>query len=371
LRRLLLLVALLVCCDAPPASTAGGALIGPETQHELEAVLQKKADAIRRQDLAAFQSTIDVSRAAFRRCWQEAFDEAGRGSVPFGTLGTKILKIEPYLDSYVRAYVQDDAASVSRRYFRRSGATWILTEPRDEELGDERVKSVDGLDVAYWAIDEDISGAIASEGTATRTFLEQYEPASTRRGFALRIYPTRAATPPQACRSIGLSLINIPNDPYIRIFAVWLAPSLDAVSDDTRALFRHEGLHWVQDQFIPGIAVRMDWWLVEGWPDYIANAARPGTGNLICSGKAPPLSELRRGALDDPSTLPELTSQYYSYAHSMVEYLYSRFGAGSYWAFMTAFKTSMDPDTVYPQVVHESADRFYADWLSWAKTKYC
>jgi hypothetical protein len=55
----------------------------------------------------------------------------------------------------------------------------------------------------------------------------------------------------------------------------------------------------------------------------------------------------------------------------MVEYLYAGFGADSYWQFMTAFKSTMDPATVYPEVVHESADRFYADWLAWAKRKYC
>jgi hypothetical protein len=375
LRRLfvLLLVLALSACEpavSRPPESSGRALIGPDTQRELEAVLQRKADAIRRQDLAAFQSTIDLSRAAFRRCWMEAFDESGRGAIPFGALGTRIVKVEPYLDSYVRAYVQDDPGSISRRYFRREGGTWLLSEPRDDELGGARSKTVDGLDIAYWGIDENIVDAIANEGVATRAFLAQFERGPTRQPFAFRVYPTRSATPPQACRAAGTTPLN-PADPFIRIFSVWLAPSLTAVSEDTRALLRHEGLHWVQDQFIQGIAVRLDWWLVEGWPDYVANAPRPNTGALICAGRTPPLSELRRGALDDPSTPTELSGQYYSYAHSMVEYLYARFGADSYWAFMSAFKSTMNIDVVYPDVVHESADQFYADWLAWARKKYC
>lgn len=375
MRRWLFVLALFVlaACEAAPAAptTAGRIVIGPETQRELESVLQKKADAVRRQDLGAFQSTIDLTRASFRRCWQQAFDEAGRGSAQFGTFGTKIVKLEPYLDTYVRAYVQDDATAISRRYFRREGTNWLLTEPREEELGGMRTKTVSGLDLAYWGIDEDISDAIASEGLATRTFLAEQLRGPARDPFAIRVYPTRGATPPQACRAVGQTPLNAAADPYIRVFAVWLAPSLTALSDETRALFRHEGLHWVQEQFIPGIAVRLDWWLLEGWPDYVAQAPRPGTGQLVCAGRTPPLSELRRGALDDPSTPTELASQYYVYAHSMVEYLYVRFGPDAYWGFMTAYQSTMNIDVIYPDVIHETADQFYADWLAWAKKKYC
>ena len=339
-------------------------------QRELEAVLQRKADAIRRHDLAAFESTIDLSRGEFGRCWLEAFDEAARGSAPFGTLGTKIVKLEPYLGTYVRAYVQDDETSISRRYFRRDGATWLLTEPRDGELGDERTKTVDGLDVAYWSIDEDISDTVAAEAVATRRFVTELQQAPARDPFALRIYPTRGTMPAQSCRTAGVALVNA-NDPYIRIFSMWLAPSLDALSADTRALFRHEGLHWIQEQFSPGIALRLDWWLMEGWPDYVANAARPNTAALLCAGRAPTLSDLRRGATSDPKAPSELASQFYAYAHNMVEFLYARFGPDAYWSFMTQYASTMNADVVYPSVVRESAAQFYADWLAWATQRYC
>ena len=379
MRALWLLLALLLvaACEVAPAQSSPTVServnIGPDTQRELEAVLQKKSDAIRRQDLSGFQATIDLTRAAFRRCWLEAFDEFSRGSIPFGTLGTKIVKLEPYLDGYVRAYVVDDSTSVSRRYFRRSGGSWVLTEPRDEELGGERAKTVDGLELSYWGIDEDIVGLLADEAIATRTFLTQQLRTAAQTSFAVRFYPTRESAQQQVgCRTAGSHLVNDPRDPFLRIFIVALAPSLQQVSDDTRALVRHEGLHWVQDQFIPGISARMDWWLTEGWPDYVANAPRPGTGQLICSGRTPALADLRRGApQDDPNSPPELASQYYSYAHSMVEYLYAHFGADAYWSFMTAFKATTNPEVVYPQVVKQTADAYYADWLAWAKKKYC
>ena len=371
------LALLLAGCQAAPVPSSPAVTdqvsIGPDTQRQLEAVLQRKSDSIRRQDLTGFQSTIDLSRAAFRRCWLEAFDEFSRGSIPFGTLGTKIVKLEPYRDTYIRAYVQDDQTSVSRRYFRKNGASWVLTEPRDEELGGDRTKTVDGLEISYWGIDEDIIGLLADEAIATRTFLAHQLRTPAQTSFALRFYPTRESAQQQVgCRTAGTHLVNDPRDPYLRIFVTALAPSLLQVSDDTRAVVRHEGLHWVQDQFIPGIGARMDWWLTEGWPDYVGNASRPGTGQLICSGRTPALADLRRGApQDDPNSPPELASQYYSYAHSMVEYLYTRFGADAYWSFMTAFKATMNVDVVYPQVVQESADAYYADWLVWAKKKYC
>ena len=73
MRALWLLLALLLvaACEVAPAQSSPTVServnIGPDTQRELEAVLQKKSDAIRRQDLSGFQATIDLTRAAFRR----------------------------------------------------------------------------------------------------------------------------------------------------------------------------------------------------------------------------------------------------------------------------------------------------------------
>lgn len=376
---LAVLAIVLAACTAATPTSPPGQSTGPEkvavtaeTKAELEAVLQKKADAVRRQDLSAFQSTIDLSRGTFRRCWTESFEQAGRGNAPAWTSATRIVKVEPYGDFYVRAYVEEGVLGVGRRYFRRDGGTWILSEPRDEELGGEKTKTVEGLALSYWGIDEDIIDVLGKEGLATRSFLMQRVRGQTRTPFALRFFPTRQSAGLQAsCRTLGSSQINDPRDPYLRFFGVYLNPALNDVSEDMRATFKHEGLHWLQDQFIAGITARLDWWLVEGWPDYVSGFPRPNTRSLICGGSLPTFKQLVDGPSNEPGAAPELTSQYYSYAHSMVEYLEVTFGVDAYWNLMTIYKAGVDPKENYPQVLKVTPEKFFADWQTWAKKKYC
>jgi hypothetical protein len=382
IRRSLLGLAVLAVLVAACAPTAGPqpspgpekVTISAETQGELEAVLRKKADALGRQDLTSFQSTIDLSRGTFRRCWTESFEQAGRGAAPRGASSDRILKIEPYLDTYVRAYVEEPGLGVARRYFRKDSGRWVLTEPRDSELGGEKTKTIDGLDLSYWGIDEDIIDMLGREGIATRSFLLQHARGPTRTPFALRFFPTREAAGLQAsCRTLASALINNPRDPYLRFFGVWLAPSLTEVSEDTRDTFRHEGLHWLQDQFIAGISARLDFWLVEGWPDYMGGVDRSSVfRGLVCGGRpVPTFKQLSDGAPREVDSPPELVSQYYAYANTMIEYLYAQFGPDAYWNLMTAYQAGVDPKVNLPQVLKVTPDQFYAGWLEFAKKKYC
>lgn len=385
MRRLLILwavfaLAATACAQAPSGAASSASTgpqkitVGPETKGQLEAVLQKKATAVQRQDLTGYQSTIDLSRTTFRRCWQEAFDEYGRGSAPSWTTATRIVKIEPYLDTYVRAYVDEDNLGIARRYFRKDGDRWVLTEPRDEELGGDQKKTVDGVQLSYWGIDSDIVDIIGKEGVATRAFLQQHQRGDTRTPYALRIFPTRSAAGLQAsCRVLGTAQINDPRDPYLRFFGVWLAPTLDQVSNDMRATMRHEGLHWLQDQFIPGISARLDWWLVEGWPDYVGGVDRTDSIKRgICgAAQVPTYKQLTDGASQGPDEKPEVQSLYYAYANSMIEYLYATYSKDAYWDLMTVYKAGVDPKVNLPAVLKVTPDEFRAGWLAFAKKKYC
>ncbi len=372
----LLLAACVPAPTAPSAPSAGPVkvTVGPETKGELEAVLQKRTDAARRQDLSAFQSTIDLSRSTFRRCWTEAFEETGRGSAPSWVNSTKIVKVEAYLDTYVRAYVDEPGLGIARRYFRKDGGRWVLTEPKDDELGGEKKQTVDGLDLSYWGVDDDIIDVLAKEGLATRAFLQVNAHGATRTPFALRFFPTRSAAGLQAaCRVLGTSQINDPRDPYLRFFGVWLNGSLDGVSDDMRATFKHEGLHWLQDQFIAGISARLDFWMVEGWPDYVGGVDRSGSlRRLICGGPAvPTYKQLADGPSREADTRPEVVSQYYGYANGMIEYLYAQFGKDAYWDLMSAYKDGVDPNVNLPKVIRVTPEQFREGWLAFAKKKYC
>ena len=363
---------------APPDASPSGpekVTITDKTAAELLAVYNASQTALTKKDLTGFQATIDLTRAAFRRCQTELFDIASRQG--FSPIDAKIAKVEPYLGSYARAYLGTDANGYSRLYFRRESGKWIRTEPLEAELGGDKSKTIDGLQLTYYGIDDDVIDKYAASGNEVRTFLVKQAEGRTTTGqaFGLRIFPTRGAAGPNvACGTAGFHLTNTPNDPFIRLFinALSFKPDLGSVTETTSSIIRHEGLHWLQDQFSPSITARMPWWMVEGWPDYIGQSRNATTKkNVVCNTPTPTYKQLEDGVLQTPETPPELPGQYYSFANTMVEYVYKTYGPNAYWDLMTAYKAGVDAKVNLPKVLGVTPEAFYSAWLAWAKQTYC
>ena len=373
------LVALVLGACTPAGTTPGASAavekvkITDATKGELEAVLQKHIDALQRRGLAGFQGTYDLTRQAFRRCQGEEFEIGGTSLAR----PARILKVEPYRDTYVRAYVDEGRLGIARRYFRRDEGRWIQTEPKNTELGGEKKKTVEGLRIEYWAIDEDSIDLLAREGLATREFLKKHAPPrQTDLSFGFRVYPTReSAGITAACRALASS--GDANDPLVRFYGAWLAPSLAEVSVDMRDTYQHEGLHNLQEQFYPGIFARLanqSWWLIEGWPDHVAGPGKrvAGLRGVLCGDQGFTFKQLSDGPpFDDPVKPPGLTGQYYAYAASMVDYLLATYGTDTYWALVAAHVETVDAKIIYPKVVKKTGEEFFAEWQAWAKKKYC
>lgn len=373
------LVALAACSTpAPPVASPSGpekVTVTDKTAAELLAVYNASQTALGKKDLTGFQATIDLTRAAFRRCQTEVFDIAARQG--FSPVDVKIAKVEPYLGTYARAYLGTDAGGYSRVYFRREGGKWIRTEPLDAELGGDKAKTVDGLQLTYYGIDDDVIDAYATAGNEVRAFILKQAEGHTTTGqtFGLRIFPTRGAAGPNvSCSTAGFHLTNVPSDPYIRLFANALSfkPDLSGVTEATSSIIRHEALHWLQDQFSPSITARMPFWMVEGWPDYIGQSRSAATKkNVLCNTSTPTYKQLEDGVLQTPETPPELPGQYYSFANTMVEYVYKTYGPNAYWDLMAAYKAGVDAKVNLPKVLGVTPDAFYTSWIAWAKRTYC
>jgi hypothetical protein len=378
LNRGVLALALLAGCTPAPSSEATPSPSPPpakveitaSTAAEIESVMKERLRALQAKDLFAFQGTVDLTRLAFRRCQQETFDTAARQG--FGGGASRVLKVEPYGDGYVRAYLDDGASGIDRRYFRRDRDRWILTEPKESELGGERSQVVDGIRVEYWGIDEDVVGFLGREAAATRDFLTQHATVPIRDVYYVKLIPTRETAGIVGCQFTAFANVRDEHAPFIGMWRLWLAPGLDRVSDYVQAVLRHEGLHYLQDQFSHGILVRLDWWLIEGWPDYIARTR--GRGNIaaaVCAPTVPTLKRIIDGVPTEPDTPPELTSVYYSLANSMIEYVYAKYGAQSYWDLVALYKDNPDYRLTYPKIFKVEPDAFYQGWLAFAKQKYC
>ncbi|MDP9266537.1 MAG: hypothetical protein M3O91_10540 [Chloroflexota bacterium] len=369
---ILALVTIAACtpspANAPAASGDTKAHITGQTQAELQAVLQAQHDAVAGQDLTGYQKTFDSTRLAFRRCQQETFDIAGRrGAAP---TTPRIAKIEPFLDQYVTAYADEGDNGFRRVWFRREEGRWIQTEPKESELGGEKTKTGDSVTLDYWGMDEDLSGAYLKASQQARDVVAKNALSEKSQQLSIRFYPTKEVAGPQGCTVVGFHLTNVPSDLFVRFFRWWFDGSLTQLSPLTVSFITHEGLHGAQDQFIPGISARLDWWLVEGWPDYVGQSRTlAAIKSALCGTPTPTFKQLVDGPA--PDLPPEAAPQYYAFANTMVEYLYATFGNGAYRDLAIVYKDGVDPKVNYPKVLKVTPEQFYAGWMAAAKKKYC
>jgi hypothetical protein len=352
------------------SAAATTVVINENTKSEITTVLQRRQTALAGRDLQGFQSTIDMTRPALRRCQQESFDIAVRQGA--SSTGPTVGKVEVYAGIYVRAYV-DEGLGYTRVYFKKDGTRWVLTEPKESELGGEKTKTVSGVDLSYWGIDEDIIDAFGQAGADTRTFLLNIAIKPPARPFAYRLFPTReSAGLTAACITAGSSFGANTLDPFLRFYKYWIGPDFVKPADYQRAVMKHEGLHWLQEQTIPGILARLDWWLVEGWPDYIGESrTQSAKVGAVCGNAIPTFKQLVDGPDADPNVTPERSVQFYAFGNTMVEYLYATFRKDAYWDLLAAYKETVDPQVTYPKVLGVTPTQFYEGWLGFAKKKYC
>jgi hypothetical protein len=368
-----LAAALLLACvptQAAPAPSPTPIAISSSTRSELEAVLVQRSGALAGKDLKAFQQTIDLTRLAFRRCENETFDIASRNGVEAAQ--QRIVLVEPYGTTYVRAYLDEGRLGVRRLYFRREADRWILTQPKIDELGAEITREIYGVKMQYWAVDEDIIEFMAREAAATREYVKRQARGELRDPYAVKVFPTNESAGIAGCHTIAFSRNRQAQEPLIGFYQLWLDPSLQRVSDYTSEVFQHEGLHYVQDQFSPGILFRLDWWLIEGWPDYTAGTrSRTAIAAAVCARDVPPLKRLIDGVPTEPDTPPELSGRYYALANSLTEYVVRTYGTDAYWNLVALYKDDPNYRLTYPKVFKVSPDAFYEAWLSFARARYC
>jgi hypothetical protein len=377
-RGLLVALVLVSCTLTAPPDTNGASAppvpvtVSSRTPGEIADLLARYNAAVRAKDLAAFQRTIDGTRLAFRRCEAQFFDIAARLGYQ-GLLPGRVAAVEPYHGTYVRAWVGDEGLGYERLYFRLNDArAWVLTEPTLDDLGGERTRTFDGLAVEYWGADEDVIDVYVASALRARDAAAAIAPRPTKTPWSLRILPTRETIGVTAACGTGADSSGFTY--AIRVFpgAIFVDRSRDRVVPATDALFMHEALHQVQYSFIPKITVRLDWWLVEGWPDYTAQSrSQREIRSNICAPTVPTFKQLVDGPRIEADTPPEVRFQYYSYANTMVGYLYETFGENAYWDLVSLYPDNVEPKNNYPKALGVTPEAFYSGWLAWAKRKYC
>ena len=373
------MVMLTSACSSPSATTDASSRVTDSTKAELAALLKTRADAIARGDAKAFESTYDTTRPAFRR-WQSA-EFAESAKAPTRLLG-KVVEVQPYLDRYVRAWVEESnertgwpqGLELTRLYFRREADRWLLTEPRADESGGERTKTAGGHTLTYYGLDEDIADLFLAEYRAARDLAAKLAPAPLTADFNARIVPTAEIAGPGALGSSAMQSNNL----GLALFpwAIRIDPSRTRISNITRYEYRAGSLIWLREQVLPGIRPRVGQapWIVDGWEQHQAWVGPPAFYQPACAG-APPLTlkQLTDGPpeLGSPAATLDNYDQYYTYTRTMGEYLDLTYGLPAYWDLLKAFMLSPDAKANMLKVLQVTPEQFYANWLVWAKKKYC
>jgi hypothetical protein len=381
-RGLALLLGLLMVtasCGTPSATIDNSVRVTDSTKAELTALLKTREDAIGRSDQKAFEGTYDMTRPAFRRWQAEEFAAAA-------TLGPrllgKIVDVQSYLDRYVRAWVEESyerpgwpkGLDLIRLYFRREAGNWLLTEPRMDELGGERTQTVAGQTLTYYGLDEDIAELFLDEARAARDLAAKLSPIPLRPEFNARLVPTAEIAGPGNTFAAGSHSDR--SGLWLFPYAISLDPSRTRLASGTQSEYRLSSLDWMRDQVLPGIEARLAQasWLWQGWAKHQAWIGPRGIYQPACAGvPALTLKQLSDGPpeIGSPAATLEVFSQYYTYARTMGEYFDATFGLMAYWDLLKEFVPSVDAKANMLKVLHVTPDEFYANWLVWAKKKYC
>ncbi len=365
-----------------PLPDAPRTVVAADTPSQLGGLLEIHRRALEERNLTIYRSTVDPTRGRepLRRCMDDLYAIGERRLAQLGAL--TVTEVAPFGTRYARAYVRE-REGYARYFFHYAGYTyiytlppwqltrdvyrWYLTEPLPHEFGEMRTKNVDGIEISYWEVDEAVAELVAREALAAREFALAHAPGPVGDVYSVRLHPTRSSGP---CLASG-QLLSDPD--IVHVYTVWLEEGLRALAPATRTMLRHEALHWIQQQTLPGLLRAAEWWLKEGWPEHLVRADRSKTFRASFCDVNRRMSEARL-RVGPPAYVTEFTDPgaYYAYAGPMVEYLIERHGEGSYWSLLKETAApGRDRAEAYRAVLGLTPDDFYREWVSWAEPRYC
>src|SRR6266850_720959 len=366
----------LVAASVMAACGSAATQQGLPTRAEIEALYATRAEALAKGDLTSFETTYDQSRPALRRWHADEFADARQGLI-FERVRS-VVRVEPFGDAYVRAYVDLDTeitfgvqtpSHVTRAYFRRVGDHVVLTEPLDSELGAERSVTDNVLTVTYRAIDEDLGPLVLAETAYARSRIERFAPRGLISPVTIRLMPTVAALGLNWDSHVLTQADQVRGISTFAPLALGVDQGLRALGETTRAGIQLELARFLRGQIMPNVAARLfaDQWLSDGWIHYVGGAIRADFFKPVCAGVPPP-------TLSSLSSVPALRSGMdyairYGFQRSLVEYLYERYGTNAYWDLLAAYQVDASAGIAFPKVLNISPEQYYADWLAWAKKK--
>lgn len=376
---MILATLLLTSCGSPQGGETGA--VSAETVKQLEVVLQARAAAMAKGDRDAFLRTIDVTRPAFRRIQLREFEFPNvRGGLDSTFKLSSVERFGAYIRGFVEETLEGNAfpgayveTSYSRRYFRTESGAWILTEPKSDELGSEKKRTGDGVEVGYWALDEDVVGTYLSELQEARREALTKAPKPMQIKLRVAFVPTaELAGPSWDGFEVGIGTAG-----GYRYYPLWYQfdRTRAHLAGWARSTLLFLAMDAVRESTVPSVGPRLslNFWLNQGWLEYHSGIDVTVTLRQSCAGI--PVLTLKELADGPPpfgtSVAPEIYGRHSAFSSSMIAYLNEKYGADAYWRLMSAFVESASAETNFPKVLGVTPSGFYAAWLVWLKQKYC
>jgi hypothetical protein len=371
---------LLAACGSRQGDESGA--ISAETVKQLEDLLHARAAAMGKGDREAFVKTIDTTRPAFRRIQLAHFEiPSYRGGL---NSTFKLSGVERY-HGYIRGFVEETrdsnvfpgsflTTSNSREYFRTDGGRWLVTEPTGDETGPEKQRTAQGVELTYWAMDDDVASVLLMELEEARRLALARSPRPQEITLKVAFVPTAELAGP----GWDPFLISA-GGPGTRqlMYAMWYSfdQTRSRLDTSTQYSLLHIALVVLREGIAPGVGSRLvlNQWLNWGWLDHASGYDPSTTVKQSCVGV--PIPTLKQLA-DGPPTVtagiaPEVYGRFYAYSASMVAYMIEKYGNDAFWGLMSAFVQNASASTNFSAVLKTTPDDFYAAWLVWLKKKYC
>lgn len=359
-----------VAAAAATVVTATQPRADADRRPEIQATFDALHLAVRGRDPDLVRRLYDPERPRLVECAIEELRAGGAAGA--SSSQPVVLRTTPYRD-YVRADVNVGGESV-RRYLRSVGGRWVISEPRRDELGPERVATGERIEVHHWGIDDQVAGALLEMAAYARGYALASAAVPKDVPLRMRVMPTRETAHPLPCWAIGA--VDPAGEPFeIRIAGDRLTfeGTSATVGTASRRAAIHEALHWAQAWIAPGIVGRGPWWLIEGWPTLVAGGEATVSRQferMRCDA-LPDHAALVRGPARDHDSPDDLVLRYYVHAASAVLYLQQAHGGeDAYWRLLREHQTA-SPEDALQRTLGVSTARFDEGWRAFVKERYC
>lgn len=381
-------VALAALCSCTPAlmpatpanvsapSTPAAAPTAPDSRAiavAIEDTLRRRAEAAQRGDEAAFMATIDQQNLTWKRVQNEIF-RTSRSAIVAG----RVLRVQPHRGDYVKAWIDIGAGEkyAWTMVFRPVDGRWLLSEPRDRELGSRKLTESKHFRIRYWEWDADVverAGRLADEAYEQVVGALQVEPkgkpiivmSPTFETHPGRSGHTQAAfyNPDQKDTLFVRSLESYGTPPY--------PPLGMTAEDELRWSIAHELVHLVNDQVVP--IVKMQEWMSEGLAEWVASPIKDRlVRQAVSAGRLPTLKELDETihGKEQMGYTPQQVRRAYDLSIGVVEYLIARYGLDGFWKLARAFATTRSMAEATPQALGISYEQLERDWQQYVRQQY-